>query len=82
MRALAAAQLRSHREYQEPIIRNKIVMLTEPAMPEVAVITPPQLHHVVGHDLKRKERRAVMHSGFSIAADSNGRSHGRATRNR
>lgn len=63
------------------IVENKIVILTDPAMHEVAVITPPQLHHVVGHDLKRKERRAVMHSGFSIAADSNGGSHGHATRN-
>ena len=30
---------------------------------------------------QRKERRAVMHSGFSIAADSNGGSHRHATRN-
>lgn len=60
-------------------MENKIVILTDPAMPEIAVITLSQLHHVVGHDLKRKERRDVMRSGFRIAADSNGGSHGHAT---
>jgi hypothetical protein len=48
---------------------NTIVILTDPAMPGGAVIPPPQLHLVVGHDLKRKERRDLMRSAFRIAAD-------------
>jgi len=59
----------------------KIVILTDPVIPEVAVIAAPQLHHAVGHGLKGKERRTLMHSGFSIAADSNGGSLGHATSN-
>ena len=60
---------------------NRMAILTDPAMPAVAAITPPQLHHEVGHDLKRKECHAVMHSGLSIAADRNGGSYGHWTRN-
>jgi hypothetical protein len=78
---LAGLELKLPRKYREIITGYKIVILADQAMPEVAVDTPPQLHHVVGHDLKRKEGRAVMHSVFSIGAASNGGRHGHRTRN-
>jgi hypothetical protein len=42
-------------------------------------IRPPWAH--ISVECQRKERRAVMHSGFSITADTNGGSYGHGTRN-